>query len=488
MRCGKITVGRPFLVCGLLLCAASIFGGLYGLKGATVVSVLGGVLSLAVFKQKRIVCLCLFMLSIYLLNFVVLSNKISKIKLFSDNSVSLVLMATDSPKINGAYTEITVKSCDNGKFPASQKFTLFTYDSLPVKMGDIFTARVKLISLDNSEDRLSSYSKGICFKMKLIKFGEKQDENKFYKLLGDIRVTLQDRLFSNLSYNSAATVCAVTYGDKSFLADDFEANVRNSGVSHIMVVSGMHLSIIIGAVFKLIGKLFCNRYARFITAAVFVFMLCGVCGFTVSVTRAAIMYFIAAAAPMFYKENDSVNSLFVAVSLILLATPFAVFSASFQLSVLATLAIIGPSNSYCEALFLRFDNLKPMLCALIRLVLNTLFAMLFTMPITIFTFGEASLISPITNLAISYAVTFLLEITLASVLLSFIPFITVVFSFLFKVSDFVAGYINYTIDFFGKINNATVKTPEWVALPVAAVAFAAVIAIKYFKVNNRVQA
>lgn len=47
-------------------------------------------------------------------------------------------------------------------------------------------------------------------------------------------------MFLNMSYSSAATLSAMTVGDKFYHSDEFTKSVRNSGVSHIMVVSGMH--------------------------------------------------------------------------------------------------------------------------------------------------------------------------------------------------------------------------------------------------------
>ncbi len=477
----KLTIERPFLICGSILVLAAIAGGIYGVTGVVISAIAGSLVSFIIIKQKKIICLSVVLLMIYTVNFIALDAKISKTERFCDSDVNLLLMAIDSPENKGPYSQISVKPCDSGKFPDSQKFTLYTYDTIPVQMGDVFTARVKVLPLDETNYKLSSYSKGTYFKMKLIKFGEKRDEDKFYKLLRNIRVTLQDKLFSNISYDSAATVCAITYGDKNFLDEDFEDNVRNSGVSHVMVVSGMHLSIIMSAVFKVFGRIFYNRFARALSSAVFVFMICGVCGFTVSVTRAAIMYFIAAAAPLFYRENDSVNSLCATVSLILLMSPFAVYNISFQLSVLATFAIVGPSAFYCEMIFSRCSKIKTHFSALIQLVFNTLFAMLFTMPITIWKFGTLSFISPITNLAISYPITFLLELTLLSVLLSFIPLILIICTFMFKISDFVAGYINSAINFFGKMHYSAITVPAWVALPFLAVAFILTIATYYIE-------
>ena len=65
-----------------------------------------------------------------------------------------------------------------------------------------------------------------------------------------------------------------------------------------------------------------------------------ICGFTMSILRAGITYFLMALALLLNRENTSENTLGFAVCLIYLANPFAVFSLSFQLSVLSTFAIL----------------------------------------------------------------------------------------------------------------------------------------------------
>ena len=65
-----------------------------------------------------------------------------------------------------------------------------------------------------------------------------------------------------MEYDEAATVAAITIGDRSYFSDEFYSNIKKAGVSHVMVVSGMHLSVIVGLTAFFIKKHFYNKCLR----------------------------------------------------------------------------------------------------------------------------------------------------------------------------------------------------------------------------------
>ena len=313
-------------------------------------------------------------------------------------------------------------------------------------------------SLENDEYKASWYSDNVYAQLQLMEYKENLGYDKFYSGLQEIRDFITDTINSSMSKESAATMCGITVGDKDYFTDEFETNVRSSGVSHVMVVSGLHLAIILGGFFSLIEKICYNKYLKLLLSVGAVFALTAICGFTVSVIRAGIMFIVAAFAPVVGRDNDPLSSLSTAFFLIMLSSPFAVFSVSLQLSALATFGIVVIAPFYNNLILEKFKIKNYIIKELIGIPINTLSATIMTMPIIVNTFGEVSVVSPITNILITYAVSYALTINCIALAVSLIPILDIVAKVLFWIVDVLATYINRCINYFGTLKFATLKT------------------------------
>ena len=296
-------------------------------------------------------------------------------------------------------------------------------------------------------------------------------------------------VFKYLGGDNAATLIAVLTGNKTFLSNTLYENIKKAGVSHLMAVSGLHLSILLGGIFKLYGNFFKNKYIKFAISVLSVFFIAGVCGFTKSVVRAGIMFVFAAAAPLFERGNDSLNTLGTAVTAVILFSPFAVLSTAFELSVAATFAIIYLVPFYndllCRVLHVHAKPLK----ALVSALLNTTLASLATMPVCIMRFGYISTVSLITNILLNYAVTGALLFTAMSVILP--PFLVPLRFLGFLIAGLCSKYMQFIINAFAGLPFSTLDAGTRTAIA-AALIFAALTAavkitdiITYKKGGNR---
>jgi predicted membrane metal-binding protein len=95
--------------------------------------------------------------------------------------------------------------------------------------------------------------------------------------------------------------------------------LSHSGLSHMVAVSGMHVSFLVGLIL-----LICSPRQAFIPGipAVLLFML--MTGMTPSVVRAGILYLALLTAPLVKRESDGLTTLLLALALILLQNPAAV--------------------------------------------------------------------------------------------------------------------------------------------------------------------
>jgi competence protein ComEC len=123
---------------------------------------------------------------------------------------------------------------------------------------------------------------------------------------------------------------ALLLGDRSDV--DYQTNTafKTSGISHIIAVSGLHVSILFSVVFLLMGK---KRILTAMLGIPLLILFAALAGFTPSITRACIMQILMILATLINREYDPPTALSTAVLLMLLINPMVVTSASFQLSV-----------------------------------------------------------------------------------------------------------------------------------------------------------
>ncbi|MBQ1974446.1 MAG: ComEC/Rec2 family competence protein, partial [Ruminococcus sp.] len=146
---------------------------------------------------------------------------------------------------------------------------------------------------------------------------------------------------NHLDDNAQSLASAVLLGEKNALEPDVRDAFSDTGMSYLVVVSGMHLAIITMLLKKLLKPRFgAKGVLRMILITAFVLLFAAVTGFTPSVVRAAVMMLFIVAAPLFRRESDSVNALGAAALVLTLPNPYVVGNVGLLLSFAATLGIL----------------------------------------------------------------------------------------------------------------------------------------------------
>ncbi len=240
-------------------------------------------------------------------------------------------------------------------------------------------------------------------------------------------------------YEAAISKCMLL-GDKggidSYLKDIFRA----SGISHVLSVSGMHLSILFYAISALLGIGRNKRRRRTaipeIVSCIIAFSYMIIADFTPSIMRAGFMLIIANTVSLFtyhYKKAsdfsghvhrrilgtfNSVSCLVGSAAIICTVSPYSVYDIGFQLSFLSSLGIILTMKLFSE----NKQKIKPIfLHPVYACVLVSVSAVAFTMPVCVYNFGQISSVSVFSNLLVAPLMTPLLVLLLLVALLSLLP-------------------------------------------------------------------
>lgn len=222
-------------------------------------------------------------------------------------------------------------------------------------------------------------------------------------------VSTIDDIFSP---DAAGFAKALLIGDRSGI--DYETNTafKISGISHIVAVSGLHVSILFSLVYLFSGR---KRLLLFLLGVPVLILFAAITGFTPSVTRACIMQFLVLLALLFDREYDPPTALAFASLAMLAANPMVILSISFQLSVGCMIGIFLFSRRIHDWLLddkrLGSAKGKGIIPRLKRWFVSSvsvsLSASVITTPLVAYYFGTISLVSLLTNLLVVWMVTYI---------------------------------------------------------------------------------
>jgi competence protein ComEC len=148
--------------------------------------------------------------------------------------------------------------------------------------------------------------------------------------------------------SQASLMDAMVLGEESFLRNATRTEYQRSGTYHVLVVSGMNLSILAFAIFWTLRQFRVDPAVAAITTVVVSFAYAFVVGVGPPVWRAALMLATYLGARLLYRGRNMMNAIGAAALGILIVDPHALFGASFQLTFLAVFIIAGIGSPILE--------------------------------------------------------------------------------------------------------------------------------------------
>lgn len=220
----------------------------------------------------------------------------------------------------------------------------------------------------------------------------------------DLKKTLSDRIKENLTPDVASFVNAIFLGDKSFMEKETVDAFNVTGTSHILAVSGLHMSIWVLAFYNFLRKFAINEKIASVCGIILYFLLFLIIGFRYSVVRSGIMLIVMLCANFFERDYDSKSSLGLAVLIICMMNPFSALNNGFLMSVFATLGILVVYPTLNELMARPIAGRNGFFFSLLKGIISTvavtLSANIMLIPIYIFSIKTFPIISVLSNLLI----------------------------------------------------------------------------------------
>lgn len=350
--------------------------------------------------------------------------------------------------------EIKVK-CVNGK-KENFRITVYSDEKTGLSEGDKISANAKFKLITNDKKSLADK---LYFTADNMESDGVIGENAYYKAVYKIKQAYKTAVQSYLPNELGSVALGMTIGGR----DGMSAYLRNcfnySGTAHLLVVSGLHLTLWTLFISNFIPML---RKRRLLNAAVtlaFILLYSVLTGFSVSVVRAGVMLFIIKLSKLLNRDSDSLNSLGLSVSVLMIQNPFSVYSVSFLLSIGSTLGLILFAGKIHNIIYRSKAGRLITKNILGRLIADS-FAVsvsvsVFTLPVFILFFDMFPAVSFISNIFIIDLSSVLMILTVLGALVHFCSVIPLA-KCLFYFAGIVAEMIIFIAEKIGMMRYSTV--------------------------------
>lgn len=357
-------------------------------------------------------CLLFFLLSIFRYQSALSESEKSKLKQFngiSDN-LSIIGYIIKEPEFSQKSQHLVIRAknilfkdrvleCDEKmlvilspmlEYEYGQKLKIDGKISLPVDNIDGFNYK-------NYLKKDGIYTVMIFPKVKVLEEKTRPPLKSFlYGKILKLKNRIRKNISQNIPYPQRLILNAMLLGDKKGISENLLDKLNITGLRHLTAISGLHVTILSSILLSLFLGLGFWRQQAIIFSLIFIIIFVLLTGLQPSAVRAVIMGGIFILAQYFGKTYVSSRAISFAAFLMLLQNPLLLkYDIGFQLSFLAMIGIIFFSP-ILESFFRKIPNFFQ----LKNILILTISAQIFTLPLLLFNFGYFSLIAPITNILV----------------------------------------------------------------------------------------
>ncbi len=311
-----------------------------------------------------------------------------------------------------------------------------------------------------------------------------KDKNDVFKTIANMTKNSINQKIDKLykSEEEKALLKGILLGIKDELTEEQKENFKVSSLSHILAVSGMHITYVITGVIFLFAAFGIRKQTVYILTIIVIIFFMFLTEFTPSVVRAGIMAILVLLAFLVKRKSDVWINISLASLVILMANPYAILSLSYQLSFLGTIGIIlgtkviskfkkAPYKKHYIALShdtKAISKIKKKVFHIKKFFISTalvcISAQLFVSPIILMNFNTISIYFLLSNILIAPIIGIVIILGFLIVIVSFIFYPLAELLNIFEF--FLLKSINIMTNFITNLPNSCIycKTPYIISI------------------------
>ncbi len=226
-------------------------------------------------------------------------------------------------------------------------------------------------------------------------------ENIKLKLFA-FKMRLRTLVVEKFSSHASALILGMLLGERDELSKNEKDIFNRAGLSHILVVSGYNISLMITFIFLILK--FVSHRIRIGISLVIIFLFVLLVGYEASVVRAALMGSIIIFSKINLRPSSALNILFLVATCMLLINPYSIFDAGFHLSFIATFSLL----------------IMPKMKRVPEAVGVTVWVFLFVLPYIAYLSGSVSLAGIVSNILVTFLLPIFMLGSLVALVLSYV--------------------------------------------------------------------
>ena len=295
-----------------------------------------------------------------IMGFMLMSNEITTRNHIYDLKENTVIVQGKIYKIEntafGTNIYLKVVEVENGEKSVSVKRIFVNTEKIPnVKIGNIIKVMGKLRQFEEAANKgnfdsrkyylsLGFYGKIEAGTIEVINSDYSGIRQGLYELRMEIIERLEKLCSDNkgifsIINNKNGIIGAIILGDKTDLDSDIKELYSVSGIAHILAISGLHISFIGMAIYRLLRRRFRFLFSAAVSIPVVLsFGIMSGCG--ISTMRAIIMFILKIIGEVLGRKYDAITAISLAGLVLLVQNPFVVCNSGFQMSFGAIIAIV----------------------------------------------------------------------------------------------------------------------------------------------------
>lgn len=398
-------IKRPLLI----ILIGAIIGIIYGLYLFTSIAITIILITLLLFliqknksktiyflvKRRKIFLIFLISILISSLYTILVNSRYEKVYKEIPKNITTIATVVSEAKETEYYNSYEVKVND-------KKFIMYVKKSEPQELK--YGMKIKL-EAEYTEPQEARNYKGFnykeylktkkvygTFKASKITILKDNDVNIFLRYSNIARNKIIETVKNILPEETEGLMVGILIGENEGISDEIKQSFSKSSLSHIVAISGSHITYIVVGISFILTKSKVPRRGIHITTIIALIIFMFLTRFSPSVVRACIMGIIMLFAKIVHRKLDILNSIAFSLLLILIDNPFAINDIGLQLSYLGTLGIVflnKPILNFLE----KYINKK-----IAEILSVTLSAQIAVLPITAINFNTISTVFIISNL------------------------------------------------------------------------------------------